>query len=94
MEALNSLSVKAVANWFASTLHPINASIRHLRELALQNGPRYYEARMENNIESHLIEKRVFKPGKDFSEKADQKPGAIPADVSRIDQATGEVLGA
>jgi len=40
MEALNSLSVKAVANWFASTLHPINASIR-LRELALQNGPRY-----------------------------------------------------
>jgi hypothetical protein len=41
MEALNSLSVKAVANWFASTLHAINASIRHLRELALQNGPRY-----------------------------------------------------
>src|SRR5882724_8721752 len=32
MEALNSLSVKAVANWFASTLHPINASIRHLTE--------------------------------------------------------------
>jgi len=25
---------------------------------------------METNIESHLIEKRVFKPAKDFSKKA------------------------
>jgi hypothetical protein len=39
--SVEQLKRKAVANWFASTLHPINASIRHLRELALQNGPRY-----------------------------------------------------
>src|SRR5438876_12345496 len=25
---------------------------------------------MENNIESHLVEKRVFKPSKDFAKKA------------------------
>ena len=42
---------------------------------------------MHENIESHLVEKRVFKPAKAFREDARiQQPRAVPADVSRVDQ--------
>ena len=50
---------------------------------------------MEKNIESHLIEKRVFKPAEVFAKKARiGSLDAIPEDVSRIDQVAGEILGA
>ena len=38
---------------------------------------------MHDNIESHLVEKRVFKPTPGFSGKArDQEPGSISGNVS------------
>ena len=46
---------------------------------------------MHDNIESHLVEKRVFKHGQAFREKgANQKSRAIPADASRVDQPAGK----
>jgi Domain of unknown function (DUF3448). len=40
---------------------------------------------MHDNIESHLVEKRVFKPAPVSAVSADQEPGSISANVSRID---------
>ena len=46
------------------------------------------------NIESHLVEKRVFEPPKSFAKKAEIKSLAkYRQAVSQIDYESGEVLG-